>query len=301
MMVPPCPLCSAAAPVLMRTLDVLQLIAEWQRVFQIDITSEMQGVGYIDLFECERCHLQFFVPSRLTGTVRLYEQLEKFEWYYMSRWEHDVALEELSGCQTFLEVGCGFGDFVARACKNGIQAEGIELNDSAVKIAQQRGVPVRRLELREMAVRSSAQYDAVGAFQVLEHVPNPGEFLEQLCTLIRPGGKLIICVPNATSFLKYRFDPLDMPPHHLTRWSGQTMQALPQWLPLRRPDIRYEPLAPYHVYGYVQALGAARIKNHLLRGVFDAVVVPGASIVLKHISLRKKLIGQTLYVSFLRT
>ncbi len=296
----PCPLCSWSAPALMRTIDASPLIDEWQRAFQIDITPEMRGIARIDLFECERCHLQFFSPNHLAGSVQLYAQLEKFEWYYMPRWEHDAAMEDLYGCETMLEVGCGFGDFVARARESGIRAEGIELNDSAVAIAQQRGVPVQRLELREVATRTPARYDAVCAFQVLEHAPNPREFLEWSCALIRPGGQLIVCVPNALSFIKHRFDPLDMPPHHVTRWSSATMQSLSQWLPVRLQHIRYEPLAPYHVYGYVQAQGIARLKNHWLRRVFDAFIVPGVSVVLKHSGLRRKLIGQTLYASFVR-
>jgi 2-polyprenyl-3-methyl-5-hydroxy-6-metoxy-1,4-benzoquinol methylase len=300
MTVPSCPLCDWSVPTLVRSIDTSVLINEWRRVFQIDITPEMQGVGRIDLLECERCHLQFFSPNYLAGSEQLYVQLEKFEWYYMLRWEHDAALEDLRGCETMLEVGCGFGDFVARTRKSGIQAEGIELNASAVKAARQHGVPVQRLELRELAANSPVHYDAVCSFQVLEHVPNPREFLEWSCALTKPGGQLIICVPNAMSFLKYRFDPLDMPPHHMTRWSSQTMQSLSHWLPVRLQSLRYEPLASHHVSPYIQAQGAARLKNPWLRRAFDAVIVPGVSIVLKHSRLRRKLIGQTLYASFRR-
>jgi SAM-dependent methyltransferase len=285
---------------MVRSYDVSRLSAEWRRVFQIDITSELQGVARIDLFECSQCHLQFFMPNHLAGSARLYAQLERFGWYYLSRWEHDVAIDELRGCQTMLEVGCGFGDFVARALQNGIQAEGIELNESAVKVAQQHGIPVQRLDLRDLAASDSVQYEAVCSFQVLEHVPNPQEFLEWLCALVSPGGRLIICVPNAMSFLKYLYDPLDMPPHHLTRWSSQTMEMLSQWLPVDLQHVRYEPLAPYHTYGYLQAWGVARLRKRWQRGLFDKVFVPGASVVLKHLNLRRKLIGQTLYASFTR-
>jgi 2-polyprenyl-3-methyl-5-hydroxy-6-metoxy-1,4-benzoquinol methylase len=296
-----CPLCNEPEPFLVQTFDVSQLIEKWHRVFHMDVTSELQCVEHIELFKCAQCQLQFFMPNHLAGSAQLYVQLEKFDWYYMPRWEHDVALEELHPGQTLLEIGCGFGQFVERALSRGIQAEGIDLNDSAVAVARQRGIPVRRLELRELIAAPDVRlYDTVCSFQVLEHVPNPKEFLEWSCALIKPGGQLFVCVPNAGGFLKYLHEPLDMPPHHLTRWSSQTMHMLAEWLPVRLQQIQYEPLAPYHTYGYVQAWGIAHLKRSWLRGLFDVTVVPSASLVLSHLSLRRKLIGQTLYASFTR-
>lgn len=300
MLTPQCPLCQWPTPTLLRSIETTSLIDLWRRTFEMDITSELKGVERIQLFDCDRCHLQFFHPIDLAGSEQLYAQLAKFPWYYMWRWEHDVALRELRGCDSLLEVGCGFGDFVARARQSGIQAEGIDLSTSAVRTAQQRGVPVERLELSALAAQRPGAYAAVCSFQVLEHVTNPWEFLDWSCTLLKPGGRLIVCVPNAQSFLQYRFDALDMPPHHVSRWSALTMQTLGDRLPIRLEQVHYEPLPVYHVYGYVQAQGAARIKSRWLRRLFDAVIVPGASLALRPERFRRSLIGQVLYASFRR-
>jgi 2-polyprenyl-3-methyl-5-hydroxy-6-metoxy-1,4-benzoquinol methylase len=43
-------------------------------------------------------------------------------------------------------------------------------------------------------------FDALTAFDVLEHVPNPGEFLANCRRLLRDGGRLAISVPNLSSW-----------------------------------------------------------------------------------------------------
>lgn len=61
------------------------------------------------------------------------------------------------------------------------------------------------------------------------------------------GGKLIVATPNQGSFIQYAPGPLlNIPPHHLTRWVGQTYATLEKLLPLKLRTIRYEPLASLH-------------------------------------------------------
>ncbi len=297
-----CPVCQSSSISLMFSVSVKRLISDWQRLYDIDISAETRDVQSADLFDCSDCHVRFFEPDRLAGSFALYAKLEKFDWYYMPwKWEHDMAISDLQGCRTVLEIGCGKGDFVARACTLGWTAEGIDLNDSAIAIARGRGVPVRRLELQELAGSHRSCYDAVCSFQVLEHVPNPREFLELACALVKPGGKLVLGVPNADSFIRHEFNLLDMPPHHMTRWPVQAMALLPRWFPLRLEHIRCEPLADYHVNGYVEAQGAAWFRGRLLHGGYAAFFAGPFAGILKHtLFLRKHIIGQTLYACFLR-
>lgn len=296
-----CRLCGSTTTSIIRSIPIDWLVDAWQESFAIDIAQEMRGVSHIDLLECARCRLQFFMPDRVVGSAQLYAQLEKFDWYYMPRkWEHDVALDDLQGCQTLLEIGCGFGDFVVRARETGIQAEGIDLNESAVRTAQQRGLPVQQLDLREAVDRYPLRFDAVCSFQVLEHVSNPGDFLQRSCALIRPGGQLLLGVPNADSFLKHQFNLLDMPPHHMTRWPIRTMEYLCSLFPLRLEHVRCEPLAVYHLDSYVDVQCAKLFGKRWLYRVCAGLIAPGLKTVLKRTNLHKRLIGQTLYVSFVR-
>jgi SAM-dependent methyltransferase len=298
---PACPICKSLSISLVFSISVERLILEWQRLYGIDISAETGDIQSTDLFECSDCHVRFFKPDRLAGSFALYAHLEKFDWYYMPwKWEHDMAINDLRGCRTVLEIGCGLGDFVARAGTLGWIAEGIDLNDSAIATARGRGLPVRRLDLQEAARTHRSCYDAVCSFQVLEHVPNPREFLESSCELLKPGGKLVLGVPNADSFIKHQINLLDMPPHHMTRWPVRAMAALPKWFPLRLEHIQREPLAKYHVNGYVEAQGAAWFRSRLLHKGYAAFLAAPFAAILKHTSLREHIIGQTLYACFVR-
>ena len=248
-----CPLCSESESFVAETIPAARLIAEWQRGFDIDIRESLRHYSEILLHECRACTLRYFSPSDIAGNGRLYEQLERVPGYYMPwKWEHDAAARRLCSGDHVLEIGCGEGSFVQRLRDEmGLDAHGIELNESSVATARKMGIPVAVGNVLDMAADSPASYDVVCAFQVLEHVPNPREFLRAAITLLRPGGRLLMCVPNHDSFLRYQWNLLNMPPHHMTQWSASTFRALQRIFPVRLMKTEHEPLASYHVKGFV--------------------------------------------------
>ena len=71
------------------------------------------------------------------------------------------------------------------------------------------------------------RFDVVCAFQVLEHVADPLAFIAEAKARLNPGGLLFIGVPNRESYVgRLRDFPLDMPPHHVMRWSRRALAAL---------------------------------------------------------------------------
>lgn len=298
-----CPLCGSANAVTKREFMSDRIVDAWQRTYQMDVSTEFHGISDFRLLECQDCKLQFFVPGALAGSPALYESLEKFEWYYMrEKWEHGVALEDLAGCQNGIEVGCGFGEFVARVVreKPGIVFEGYEQNPSAVKIARNKGIPVQLMSLEELAEAQPGKYGAVCAFQVLEHVADAKSFVNAACRLLRSGGRLILGLPNAQSFLRHQFNLLDMPPHHVTRWTAEALEQVERRFPLKIQRICYEPLADYHVEGYVEAYTGV-----LSRAGVGFAAAPGIQSRLARVvrasGLQRILRGQSIYVCYERT
>lgn len=102
-----------------------------------------------------------------------------------------------------VDVGCGSGGLVWWLQQSGYhRAEGIDLSDEQVDLAHQLGVSnVRQADLRSFLAARPGKYDAILMRDVIEHFTRP-EILEILAacrSALRPGGRIILQVPNAES------------------------------------------------------------------------------------------------------
>lgn len=293
------PITNSTDVTLLKTIQTDQVIHDWQSSFQMEIAEEFHGHKEIYLYQCNQTRMKFFVPFELAGSENLYKQLQKFDWYYMSdKWEYQVALKDLSACNQILEIGSGFGAFVKLGMNAGLNIRGIELNKLAVLAAQGDNLPVAYLALRKAADLYAESLDGICSFQVLEHVSNPKDFINCAIKTLKPGGKLILSVPNAESFLKHGYCLLDMPPHHMHQWSEETFKSLERFYPIKLEKIMFEPLAKYHISVYISTYAHHyRSKSFLGKLLFNRYTIPayGKSLAL---GLRNLFRGQTLYAQF---
>lgn len=103
--------------------------------------------------------------------------------------------------KSVLDVGCGTGDFLALAQKNGWSVRGVEPNDAARKLAQQKLKSNQSvLNANETETLKTSSFDVVTLWHVLEHLPNLEEQITFYASLLKPNGKLIIAVPNYKSY-----------------------------------------------------------------------------------------------------
>ena len=128
----------------------------------------------------------------------------------------------LSGLVTpparLLDVGAGRGRFVASARAAGYDAEGIEPSSRGADAAAALGVPVARAGVFEAAI-DARSVDAVTLWHVLEHLDDPADALTRIGGWMRPGGALLIGVPNIASWQARLGGPrwyhLDVPRHRV--------------------------------------------------------------------------------------
>jgi len=284
---------------LIETFEVDRVMKHWRNFFEIPVVNEFQNVSSFSLVKCKKCGLQFFYP-KIVGSEGFYRELQKFDWYYMrNKWEHKVALQDLKSGFKVLEVGCGFGDFMAQAQKKGIDIEGIELNKAAVRVAKDQGLSVRYLDLKEILKDHTKTYDAVCSFQVLEHILDPKEFFKHSIMLLKQGGKLIISVPNADSFIQYaKGNLLDQPPHHISRWSKRVFEVIPKHFPLALQRVLYEPLASYHLEWYVDIQLNRLLHVRFLTGFVYRLIRKLVLTLTRRTGWYRFLRGHSIYVCF---
>jgi SAM-dependent methyltransferase len=121
-----------------------------------------------------------------------------------------------------LEVGCGTGNVLRvlqETCRNG-RVVGLELWFDGLRFARKRS----SARLVQGDVRNypfGKQFDLIGMFDVLEHLPEELETLRALREALAPDGKLILTVP-AHQFLWSYFDEAA---HHCRRYSMEEIRA----------------------------------------------------------------------------
>jgi len=250
-----CILCGSPSQILDSTSRD-SLCNAWMLKFNINVAKEIPSeIRLINKWLCPNCRLVFYDP-RLAGSDVLYEQLQSFAFYYLEdKWEHRAALKFIKPAHAVLEIGCGNGVFLSLlSMTHKITGVGIELNSKALAEAKSRGLNVVKCDLSAFVSQHSCVFDVVCHFQVLEHVPNPRQFIGDCCALLRPGGLLILGVPNGDGFLKLMDNNLlNMPPHHISVFSRKTLQYVADLFSLDMVEIRNEPLSDLHLNWFCNA------------------------------------------------
>lgn len=115
-----------------------------------------------------------------------------------------------------LDVGCGRGVLLREIASRGFEAHGVELSEAAARGADPRA-HIRIAPRLADAGYPDAYFDEVILWHVLEHLRDPGETLRQAHRVLRPGGRLVVAVPNFASAQARWAGPawfhLDLPRH----------------------------------------------------------------------------------------
>ena len=139
------------------------------------------------------------------------------------------ALRAMETPGPVLDVGCGGGLFPRLLSERGYRAFGIDYSPQAAHVAWSlNGVPAACCELPAAPFAPGA-FAAITMFHVLEHLYDPASYIQAAHRLLRPGGRLIVQVPNAASwqFLLFgeNWNGLDVP-RHLVDFRARDLDAL---------------------------------------------------------------------------
>lgn len=241
-----CPCCGGSSTHFLEAIPYreiwLRLATEWQARFSDEVVRRNTPCDSTSLLECEECGLQFFHPAS-AGDEDFYRELGESPLYYASwKWEFGWVKERIRPGWSVLDVGCGRGDFLLGISELAGRIAGVERNPLAAREAGARGVEVASCDLEEFAERHGGAFDAACAFHIVEHLPEPVPFLRTVLRCLRPGGELFLSLPNRVRSVRDAREPLDCPPHHLSRWSPDPVRRLAELLGVRLHALTFEPV-----------------------------------------------------------
>lgn len=125
---------------------------------------------------------------------------------------------------SLLEVGCGTG-YVAAGMRRrlpGLRVVAGDPFDAGVRVAQRRmpGAEVFQMDGRQIPF--DAEFDVVGAFDVLEHVREHEVVVEQMRKAVVPGGGILVTVPQH----RWLWTPLDDYAQHERRYDRRQLRGV---------------------------------------------------------------------------
>ena len=95
-----------------------------------------------------------------------------------------------------LDIGPHEGDLTKR-----LPADGFDVRacDKFPEVFKPEDIPCDPVDVEDGLPYDDASFDVVLAVEIVEHVLNPGRFFGECARVLRPGGRLVMTVPNIVS------------------------------------------------------------------------------------------------------
>lgn len=234
---------------------------------------------FFQILGCRSCEVCFtypapddmepYYPSKYRGygpfVMRL---LRTFYSFRVGKWTRMIGRPGAA-----LEIGCGAGLMLDALRLKGWQVMGVERTEAMASYARDTlGLNVITGGLE--AIPKKPCFDLIILFQVLEHLHNPFLTLKECAARLKPGGLVIINVPNIDSLQARCFGPLWLhldPPRHLFHFSPNSLANIVRMAGLEVSNVSFVSLE-HDPYGWVQSTinritGSYNVLTRYLMGI----------------------------------
>lgn len=146
---------------------------------------------------------------------------------------HKRAYEVIKGkkkVKNICDIGCGVGTMLTYLQQKRYQVYGYDINETQTQIAREKyglsnvGYAETLDEYCHKKRIKREFFDAITAFEVIEHIPDVNAFIDESSKYLRKGGYIIFSTPNSKRLpLK---ESWDYPPIHLSRFNKKNISVL---------------------------------------------------------------------------
>lgn len=222
-----------------------------------DLSIKEKGLNFTFL-RCSSCEL-IFAETMTAGDEEFYSQHEVYKYsspddarsqklFFQRTPFFKKELKQIRSGGSLLDVGCGYGGLVSYAVDLGLNAVGIDFNAQQIEIGQsvfqltENQIYYANSNALQEMISNNVKFDCICLFEVLEHVDDPRNLIQQAIGLLEDDGTILISCPNEDRLQPTGRVYVDYPPHHLTRWKPSTLQAMMERLDftLCRTDFDFD-------------------------------------------------------------
>lgn len=202
----------------------------------------------------------------------IYKFLQKFNLKYKKKIlqkavNHKQYSHKQKKTTAVLDYGCGAGEFIKFIAEDDYITFGYEPNENARNFARQKNNKTKFISNLDEIKNGSL--DIITLWHVFEHIENQGEILSKFYQKLKPHGKLIIAVPNHTSYdgQKYKefWAAYDVP-RHIYHFSKKGMLQL-----MNNKKWKVEKIAPLLLDAFYISMLSEKYKRNSLFWLFGTI------------------------------
>ncbi|MBA7529786.1 hypothetical protein ES705_21985 [subsurface metagenome] len=162
--------------------------------------------------KCQQCKLIYYSPRPKYDKDFLEAAYEKYfvfdpnyEYAEKELWEFREEIHEMIGFDkdqsSMLDVGSCMGSFIKVAKDVYREVEGVEISENMASFTEQK-LGVRIIRKQFESIEHKKKYSCIHMSHVIEHIPNPNEWMHKAGELLEKDGILVICIPNIHSLAR---------------------------------------------------------------------------------------------------
>ena len=169
-----------------------------------------------DVVACENCGFVFAdTPATQDTYDKYYAEMSKYDMTYINN-DSLLFIERASWISTLLhdktasviDVGCGNGQLLLELRKLGFSnLTALDPSSKCIDAIRQQGINAIVGSIFD--ITPSIQYNAIILSGVLEHICDIAKIMQTFKSLAKPGGLLLVCVPDASRYQDYDAVPYD--------------------------------------------------------------------------------------------